>query len=295
VAARPRSLTAAIAAAVLLLVAGCRDAAPVDRPVAQRVVSLVPAVTEMLFAVGAGSQVVGVSSYDHFPPDVERLPKVGALIDPDTERILSLRPDLVIVYGSQTDAEARFSKAGIRTYSYRHRTTSAVAATFDAITEIGALTGHDAQARDVVTRVSADLEAVRARVAGLPRPRTALVMGREPGTLQGIYVSGGTGFLHEVLDIAGGANAFGDIKGESAQPSTETLLARAPDVILELQAASRADIDRSMDVWKKLASIPAVRTSRVHAVIGDFVVVAGPRLARGTEAVARALHPDAFK
>jgi hypothetical protein len=73
-------------------------------------VSLVPAVTEMLFAVGAGTQVVGVSSYDHFPPEVEKLPKVGALIDPDTERILSLRPDLVVVYGSQTDTEARFKR-----------------------------------------------------------------------------------------------------------------------------------------------------------------------------------------
>ena len=102
-------LPISVALAVLLTIgAACRNAAPPAAAKGQRIVSLVPAVTEMLFAVGAGAQVVGVSSYDHFPPEVEKLPKVGALIDPDTERILSLRPDLVVVYGSRTDTEARF-------------------------------------------------------------------------------------------------------------------------------------------------------------------------------------------
>ena len=78
---------------------------------ARRVVSLVPNVTEMLFAVGAGSQVVGVSSYDDFPPETKALPRVGALLDPDTERIFSLRPDLVVVYGSQTEMKAQFTRA----------------------------------------------------------------------------------------------------------------------------------------------------------------------------------------
>ena len=87
---------------------------------ARRIVSLVPNVTEMLFAVGAGSQVVGVSTYDDFPPETKSLPRVGALLDPDTERILSLRPDLVIVYGSQTELESQFARAGIRVYAYRH-------------------------------------------------------------------------------------------------------------------------------------------------------------------------------
>src|SRR5258705_9776972 len=88
--------------------------------VATRIVSLVPPLTEMLFAVGAGSQVIGVSSYDDFPPEVASRPRVGALLDPDTERILSLKPDLVIVYGSQTELEAQFKRVGIRVYSYRH-------------------------------------------------------------------------------------------------------------------------------------------------------------------------------
>jgi ABC-type Fe3+-hydroxamate transport system substrate-binding protein len=292
--ARLRVGVALLLAAVAL--ASCQPAAPPPQK-AQRIVSLVPAVTEMLYAIGAGPQIVGVSSYDHFPPEVEALPKVGALLDPDTERILSLRPDLVVVYGSQTDVDARFRKAGIRTFNYRHGANDAIRATFDTITALGTATGHDAQAREVVTRVTTGLDAVRKRVAGLDRPKTLLVIGRQPGTLQGVYAAGGIGFLDEMLDIAGGENVFADVDRESVQPSTETLLSRAPTALLELRATTPAGDYPAGDlaVWNKLASLPAVRAQRVHAVIGDSVVVAGPRLAEGAEAMARALHPEAFK
>ena len=90
---------------------------------------------------------------------------------------------------------------------------------------------------------------------------------------------------------------FDDVKRESVQPSTETLLARAPDVMLELRATAPAgDYPASeLAVWDTLASIPAVRNRRVYSLVGDFVVVAGPRLAEGAEAMARVLHPEAFK
>jgi len=294
VAARSRRLVAAL---LLTIGVACRGAAPPPPGKAQRIVSLVPAVTEMLFAIGAGQQVVGVSSYDHFPPEVEKLPKVGALLDPDTERILSLRPDLVVVYGSQTDTEARFKKAGIPVFNYRHGANEAILGTFDTITALGATTGHDAQAREVVVRITGGLDRVRMRVAGLSRPRTMLVIGRQPGTLQGMFVAGGSGFLNEMLEIAGGQNVFEDVKRESAQPSSETLLQRAPDVLIELRAPQPAgDYPAGdLDVWKTLASIPAVRDRQVHLLVGDFVVVAGPRLAEGAEAIARTLHPDVFK
>ena len=120
-------LGVAVLMVLAAVAAGCGQAAPPPDK-ARRIVSLVPAVTEMLFAIGAGPQIVGVSSYDHFPPEVEALPKVGALLDPDTERILSLRPDLVVVYGSQTDVDAHFKKAGIRTFNYRHGGKGAILA-----------------------------------------------------------------------------------------------------------------------------------------------------------------------
>jgi iron complex transport system substrate-binding protein len=260
-------------------------------------VSLVPSVTEMLFAIGAGRQVVGVSNYDHFPPEVESLPKVGALIDPDTERILALRPDLVVVYGSQNDAEARFRKAGIKTFNYRHAPTDAILGTLETITTLGTVTGHEAQAREVVVRITTGLDEVRKRTAGRERPRTMLVIGRQPGTLQSIYAQGGSGFLNEMLEIAGGQNVFEDVKRESLQPSSETMLRVAPDMLLELRSGAPAGNypGTDLEVWNTLASIPAVRNRQVHALIGDHVVVAGPRIAQGAEAMARVLHADAYK
>ena len=283
--------------AAMAIAAACGSGAPRSEGKAQRIVSLVPAVTEMLFAIGAGPQVVAVSSYDHFPAEVEVLPKVGALIDPDTERILALQPDLVVVYGSQNDVEARFKRAGVSTFNYRHGAANAIPGTFDTITALGGATGHEAQAREVVTRMMSRLDGLRMRVAGLDRPRTMLVIGRQPKTLQGLYVAGGSGFLNEMLDVAGGRNVFDDVQRESVQPSSETLLRRAPDVLLELRATEPAGNypGGDLEVWNTLASIPAVRNGRVQALVGDYVVVPGPRLAEGAEAMARALHPAAFK
>jgi iron complex transport system substrate-binding protein len=218
-------------------------------------------------------------------------------VDPDTGRILSLRPDLVVVYGSQSDVEARFDKAGIQTFNYKHGVTDAILGTFDTITALGAATGHEAQARELVVRITAAIDVIRNRVAGLPRPRTLLVVGRQPGTLQGIYAAGGSGFLNEMLEIAGGQNVLEDVKRESVQPSSETLLRLAPDVLLELKATAPAGNypGGDLEVWNTLQSIPAVQNNQVHALVGDYVVVAGPRIAQGAEAIARALHPAAFK
>jgi iron complex transport system substrate-binding protein len=263
--------------------------------VAERIVSLVPNLTEVLFAIGAGPQVVGVSNYDEFPPDVKSLPHVGALLDPDTERILTLRPDLVITYGSQADLESQFGRAGIRSYSYRH---GGIQTIFKSIGELGMLTGHQDGAARLTRNLDAQLNAVRERVKALPRPRTLLVFGREPLTLRQLYVSGGVGFLHEMLEIAGGANVFGDVQRESVQPSREAVLMRAPEVILDVHvglAPPQDTLQQERDAWSTLSSVPAVRRARIYLLYGDHLVVPGPRVGRATEEFARALHPEAFK
>jgi iron complex transport system substrate-binding protein len=271
-----------------------RQPAPPQKPIA-RIVSLVPAVTEILFAVGAGSRVVGVSTFDAFPPEVRRLPRVGALIDPDTERILALRPDLVVTYGSQTDIQARFNRAGIRTFNYRH---GGIAAVLDTIRDVGIVTGHTAEATRLVRDLQAHIDGVRMKMKGQPRPKTMIVFERQPKTLRNMYVSGGVGFLSEMLDAAGGANVFADVRRESVQPSQETLLMRAPEVILEVRAQGLLEPDDVQDeqrIWSTLASLPAVRNRRIHLLVGEHVVVPGPRLAQGIDAFARVLHPEVFR
>ena len=259
-----------------------------------RIISVVPAATETLFAIGAGPRVVAVSSFDHEPPDVNKLPRVGALMDPDVERILSLKPDLVITYGSQTALEAQLARANIKTYSYRH---GGVAEVFASIKDVGQASGHTQEADALVSRLTARLNALKAMVKGRPRLRTLLVVDRQPGTLREIYASGGIGFLHDMLEAAGGDNVFADVKKESVQPSTETLLTRAPQVILEVRAEGLIQpsaVASERNVWMTLASLPAVRDGRIHFLSGSQLVVPGPRLVQGAEEFARVLHPEVF-
>ena len=257
----------------------------------RRIISLVPALTEMLYAVGAGPQVVAVSSYDEYPPDVNTLPRVGALLDPDTERIIALKPDLVITYGSQVDLQAQMKRATIATFDYRHAGLAHILVTMK---ELGVRTGHGAEADKAVAAIEARLAAVRARVAGKRRPKVLLVFSREPKTLRNMYVSGGRGFLHDMLEIAGGDDVFNDIDKESVQVSTETILARAPEVILELrpeEIPGGQPMRDELASWSRLASVPAVRNKQVLFISGHAVTVPGPRVAESVERMAKALHP----
>jgi len=262
---------------------------------ARRIVSLVPALTEMLFAIGAGPQVVAVSSFDDFPPEVKALPRVGALLDPDVERILTLRPDLVITYGSQGSVEAQLARAGIKTFSYTH---GGVMAILQTLRELGTATGRVSQAEGKTREIEAKLNAVRATVRGYARPRVLLVFGRQPRSLRQMYASGGVGFLNDILEAAGGTNVFADVEQESVQPSQETLLTRAPDVIIEIRSGrsdAATDVLGERSAWSPLASIPAVRNGRIHFLSGAQYVVPGPRVGLAAEQLARMLHPEAFK
>ena len=245
----------------------------------------------MLFAIGAGGQVAGVSSYDKFPPETLSKPKVGALIDPDFERILSLKPDLVIVYGTQTDLIARLDRAHVPMFKYEHAGLADITST---IRKIGERITRAAAANTLADRLERDFEDIRRSVAGKPRPKAVLIFGREPGTLRGIYASGGVGFMHDMLVLAGGTDIFSDVKRQSLQATTELLLARAPEVVIEVHSgdpwpADRIQIRRS-DSWKALASLPAVRAGRVHELVDDRLSIPGPRVAEAVRLLVSALR-----
>ena len=285
---------ALIALALLALVLRDRPAKAgsylYDAGPAKRIISLVPAVTEMLYAIGAGERVVAVSSYDTFPPQVAQLPKVGALLDPNVEGILALKPDLVVVYGSQDDLKQQLSRAQIGVFDYRHAGLADVTTTIRAL---GQRTGDAAPANTVADRIEAGLRAVRTRVEGRQRPRTLLVFGRERLALRGLYASGGIGFLNDMLEAAGGINVFADVKLQAVQASTEQIIARRPEVIVEVRATNSAfptgDRDAELQVWKTLAAVPAVRNGRIHFLFDDRIVIPGPRVVEGTDALARVL------
>jgi iron complex transport system substrate-binding protein len=298
-------VTVIVAIAVFAAVAANRAVAGAEAPALRsanevapkpaRIISLVPAATEMLFALGAGPRVVAVSSYDHDPPQVEHLPRVGALLDPDLERIFALHPDLVAVYGTQADLIQQLTRAHIGVFPFVHGGLADVLTTID---RLGARVGEQARAKALVAQLKQHLDAIRQHVAGEPRPRTLLIFERQPFTLTGLLASGGVGFLSDMLDAAGGENVFANVRRQSLPVSTETIIAQRPDVILELhygEALSPADLARDRASWNVLGSVPAVHNHRIYILTGDDLVSPGPRIAEATERISRALHPDEWQ
>jgi iron complex transport system substrate-binding protein len=259
-----------------------------------RIVSLIPAVTEMLFAIGAGADVIGVSSYDAYPPEVASRARVGGLIDPDFERILSLKPDLVIVYGTQSDLAVKLGRSKIPMFETVHAGLADITTT---IRSLGARVGRVTEAEQVASGIERDLADIRRRVGGQPRPRTLLVFERESGTLRGIYASAGIGFLHDMLEVAGGTDVFADVARQSIQASTEQILSRAPDAIIEVRTGEGHDLERTkreLDSWRTLPSLPAVRNGRLYLFTDGMIAIPGPRVAEAVRLIAKALHPNQF-
>jgi len=275
-----------VAVVCVVLLQGARTtAAPV------RIISLVPAVTEMLYAIGAGPQMIGVSSFDHYPAAVETLPRLGGLIDPDVERILTLKPDLVIVYGAKSDIAARLARAQIATFPYETGGLSNVTGTIRAL---GDRLGRQKEANAEATRIERGLDEVRVRVANQPRFRTLLIFGREAGSLRGIYASGGVGYLHDILSIAGGDDVFADVKRENIQISAEQVLTRLPEAIVELHGAMTPQkLASERGLWSQLPALPAVKNNRVYLLSDEVLTIPGPRIVEAARLLADALHPAA--
>jgi iron complex transport system substrate-binding protein len=257
----------------------------------QRIISLIPSTTEMLFAMGAGPRVIGVGNFDRYPPEALTRTKVGGLIDPDVERIISLRPDLVVVYGTQNDLRTQLDRAKIPMFLYQHAGLPDITTT---IRELGARVGSVKESNALADRIEAEIADVRKRVAGRPRPRTLLVFGRDAETLRGIYASGAVGFLHDMLEAAGGTNVFNDVNRQSIQTTSELAVARAPDVIVEVGIDTASTSGRNLRAWDSLGSIPAVRNKRIYQLRGDGMMNPGPRISASVRRVAEVLHPDAF-
>jgi iron complex transport system substrate-binding protein len=293
----PRLSSALLCVACAVVLAACAPgAAPParERQTAgppQRIVSIVPAVTEMLFAIGAGPNVVAVSSFDTWPPEVKGLTRVGGLLDPDIERVLQLQPDLVVVYGSTPEVREKLARAGITTFPY---VMGGLDNLMGTIRKLGRAVGRAQEAEAVAEALEARFDAIRARVAGRKRPRTLLVFGREPGALRAVDASGGQGFLADIVSLAGGDNVLGGEKREAVRISTEAILAAAPEIVIDLhygRTLSAEQIDRERVAWQTLPALPAVREGRVALLVGDEFVVPGPRLADAAEAIADVLHP----
>ena len=264
---------------------------PVGAPrvtgVPSRIVSLAPNLTEVLFALGAGDRVVGVSSFSTFPPEARRRPVVGGDINPSLERILGLRPDLVLAAttaNSLQDAE-RLSRLGLPVYVSRAQRLADIPATYLAV---GRLVGREAAGRALAGTLEGEMAAVVAAVRGAPRRSVLFVLWEQP-----LLVVAGGNHVDDLLALAGGENVARHAPGSFPRFSMEEVLGRQPEVIL-ISSHGVAPGGDPLTRWSRWGALRAVRDGRVHAIDGDLVLRPGPRIGRGLAMLARLLHPDRF-
>jgi iron complex transport system substrate-binding protein len=258
----------------------------------RRVISLSPNLTETIFALGAGDRVVGVSDFCVGPPEALRLPRVGGWANPNFERIAALEPDLIVVLGRH-EAVADFAlRRGIAVAQVPMMNLATIRS---GIADMGRLLDCQDRATSLTAAIDAQLAAFRAELAAhpdRPRPRVFMSMTRAPGAPATLFTIGGDSFLDEALRLAGGVNVFHDVAHPFPEVSRESLVARRPEVILELEAGahfSPRQRRQLIDDWRPLAALPAVRDGRIDVLTDADLLIAGPGFPRIVRRLRQAL------
>ncbi|MCG2817067.1 MAG: helical backbone metal receptor [Candidatus Aminicenantes bacterium] len=259
------------------------------RPV--RIICGTPGLTEIVFSLGCGDRVVGVSRFSTYPPEVEGKARIGGLIDPSREKILSLKPDLYLSQGRQGTMADFCRKYGIPFFPLTLENLSDL---FAAIRSIGGLLNARTEAEALCLQISKELAAVRDRIGGRS-PRTVfLSLGHTPGELTGIMTMGEGTFLHELLELAGGRNIFSEVGASYPQISKEVLISRQPRIIIEIGGLPVGKIDLLRQDWQKLSILEAVAEDRIYFLTEDFLLIPGVRVGQTADRLARVIHPEAY-
>lgn len=260
---------------------------PTPKP--KRIVSLAPSVTETLFALGAGDQLVGICTFCDFPREVERIDRIGSYIAPNVEVIVAKAPDVVIgVPPNNPEAIAALRRAGLRVVVVQVDTIGQIEA---AIRTIAHEAGREAQGDSLLEELRRHMATIRARLDGAPQRRVLMVVGQNP------LIAVGSGiFLDELITQAQGLNIAADAHQQWPRLSLEVAVARQPEVIIDGSMGSEEkDEAQLLGVWRNFPELPAVRNGRIYGRRSYTLLRPGPRLAEGFEEIARLIHPERFQ
>jgi iron complex transport system substrate-binding protein len=256
----------------------------------KRVVSLTPSTTELLFAIGAGAQVVGATEYCNYPPEATRVPRVGAgtLESISRETILSLQPDLVLCKWDRhqplIDPLERF---GVQVIAVG---PEALQELFDEAELLGRVLGHEQQARELIDSMTARRDKLAAMVQTVPidnRRRIFYEVWDEP-----LMTAGPKSFIGEIIEIGGMQNIFADVSGRYPKVSSEVVVHRDPEVILAPTSHAEHISVESILGRQGWGNVRAIRDKQVYLIDGDSVSRCGPRLLDALEEMMRVVYPD---
>ncbi len=250
-----------------------------ERP--ERIVSLAPNVTEILFELGAGERLVGVTRFCDYPAAAAQIPKVGGIVDVDLEAILAKKPDLVV--GTSSGADPKIAeKLDAADIPYGFVRMDNLAQTYRGVRKIGELVGARDEADELARDMKARITEVAERAKDTEPPRVLMVFGRDP-----LIAAGPNTFGHELVELAGGKNVMADAKTAYPKLDIEKVISLDPERIIDATMAGKG-LDR--EFWSEYASIDAVANNDVYLIDDPVVLRPAPRLVEGLETIRRAVE-----
>jgi len=252
----------------------------------RRIVALAPSITEIIYFLGLGDTLVGVTRFSYFPEEAREKPRVGTYTDINVEKVVTLDPDLVIATadGNRREEVEMLAEAGIPVYVVNPRRIHQV---LEAIESIGNVCGIAPSARELVSSLRKRIQNVKEAVRGRGRPLVFLVINTKP--LMSVNRST---THHDVIELAGGRNLAEDQPVTYPRLSLEEVIRRAPEVIVISSMERGWEHERARRQWFRWTAIPAVRNGRVYAINSDLIDRAAPRVVKGLEEMARLIHPE---
>lgn len=276
---RPQVCKLLIHSVLLILLVGFTPPAAADssESIPSRIITIAPNASEIICALGECERIVGVDKFCVYPPELKSRPQVGGLFDPDLEKIVSLRPDLVVIRGKSESLEKLCADLKIRVY---HDPTERMADIERTAIELGKILKKEDAAKKLVDEFQAKIKAIQERVQDRPRPRVLLTVSRRPDEVANILTTGKGTFLDDMITIAGGVNVFGDVDAPWPQVSLESIVAKQPEVIIELMPGEEVDEKRLQelrDQWIRSKVIGREAASAVHIVTEENALIPSVR------------------
>ena len=281
--------------ALLCLLAGCRQGQQPARtePRPQRIVSLSPSVTEILYGIGAWPQVIAVSQFCTYPDDVKSKPRVNGWDKTNLEQVMALKPDFVIGVDAQEPfLRDKLTGLGVRSLFVKSQTLADIIA---SMKQIGRGTGHEQEAADLSVKTQAEIDAVRKAVGDRPHPRVLCIVDRVPGTIRDLYTATKGSYLDELISIAGGDSIAPQGDHGYGKINKEAVLTLNPEVIIDMVQGSKGNFGEDpVAVWNELAEVRAVREKRIYSMSDPSVIHPSQFVGQTAKVFAKALHPESF-
>lgn len=260
----------------------------------QRIISLAPNITEILFALGLADKVVAVSDYCDFPSQAVALPKVGGFIDPNLEAIVAQQADLVILSANQQHTIEQLHQLNIDTLAIRSTTLFDIK---NAIYAIGQRTSQHQQANDLLNSLNNKINRITEKTKHLDKPKVMISMASSASKEQinTVYIAGNNDFYNDLITLAGGVNAYQDPRFDVPSISIEGIIQLNPDIIIDIYPEEQdhhADLEQVLQRWQKLQYINAVKNKRIHIIEQDYATIPGPRVSLLLEQIAHMIHPE---